>query len=108
MRVRGASLNSTGFQFTIPAGGRVNLYGPACLTFHTHPEKFTSQQNMVFTGRLEPGGSFIVDRQIGDWSLAGSKLQATWTFMKNGRTLAPRVKEEAQRRGQPVPVIRIP
>ena len=108
MRVRGASLNSTGFQFELPSGAPVNLYGPACLTFHTHPEKFTSQQNMAFTGRLEPGGSLIVDRQIGDWSLAGNKLQATWTFMKNGRKLAPRVKDEAQRRGQPVPVIRIP
>jgi hypothetical protein len=108
MRVSGTSLTPTGFHFDIPAGQPANLYGPACMTFHTHPEQFTSQQNMVFTGRVESGGTFIVDRQIGDWSLTGSKLRATWDFMNNGRKLAPRLKEEAYRRGQPVPVIYLP
>jgi hypothetical protein len=108
MRVRGASLTSTGIRFDLPAGQPASLNGQACLTFHTHPEKFTGQQNMVFTGRVEASGTFIVDRQIGDWSLAGSKLQATLDFMNNGRKLAPRLKEEARRRGQPVPSIRLP
>ena len=27
--------------------------GPACLTFHSHPEEFTGQQNLVFVGRLQ-------------------------------------------------------
>jgi hypothetical protein len=108
MRVRRTTLTPAGFQFDILAGHPANLYGPACLNFHTHPEQFTGQQNMIFTGRVEAGGMFIVERQIGDWSLAGSKLQATWDFMNNGRKLAPRLKEEARRRGQPVPVIHLP
>lgn len=108
MRVRGTTLTPTGFHFDIPAGYPTDLYGPACLTFHTHPERFTGQQNMVFIGRVEAGGTFIVDRQVGDWSLAGSKLKAIWDFMDNGRKLAPRLAEEAQRRGQTVPVINLP
>jgi len=108
MRVRGATLTPDGFHFDIPAGQPTDLYGPACLTFHTHPEQFTGQQNMVFTGRVEAAGTFIVDRQVGDWSLAGSKLKATLDFMNNGRKLAPRLEEEARRRGQPVPKIQIP
>jgi hypothetical protein len=108
MRVRGASLTPDGFHFDIPVGLPANLYGPACLTFHTHPEQFTGQQNMVFTGGVEKGGAFVVEKQIGDWSLAGSKLRATWEFMNNGRKLAPRLAEEARRRGQAVPAIRLP
>jgi hypothetical protein len=108
MRVRETTLTPPGFQFVIPAGQPANLDGPACLTFHTHPEQFTSQQNMVFAGRVESGGAFIVDRQVGDWSLTGSKLRATWDFMMNGRKLAPRLTEEARRRGQTVPVIHLP
>ena len=64
-----------------------------------HPPGAIHQQKMVFTGRVEAGGTFIVDRQVGDWSLPKSKLMATLTFMNNGRKLAPRLKEEAQRRG---------
>lgn len=108
MRVRGTTLTPTGFHFDIPAGYPKDLYGPACMTFHTHPEQFTSQENMVFTGSVEADGTFIVNRQVGDWSLAGSKLKSTLTFMNNGRKLAPRLKEEARRRGQSVPVIHIP
>jgi hypothetical protein len=108
MRVRGIALTPTGFNFNVPTAQQADLTGPACLTFHTHPEQFTGQQNMVFTGRVEHGGTFTVDRQIGDWSLKGSKLQATWDFMNNGRKLAPRLEEEARRRGQAVPVINLP
>jgi hypothetical protein len=108
MRVRNAQLTDTGFRVELPAGLPACNPGPACLTFHTHPEQFTGQQNMVFTGRVEASGLFIVDRQIGDWSLAGSKLQATWDFMSNGRKLAPRLQEEVRRRGQVIPVIHLP
>ena len=108
IRVRKARQSPTGFQFEIPAGCPACLYGPACLTFHTHPERFTGQQNMVFTGQVEQAGAFIVNRQVGDFSLTGSKLRATLNFMKNGRKLAPRLAEEARRRGQTVPVIRLP
>ncbi len=108
MRVRRTRLTPTGFQFDYHAGRPEDLSGQACLTFHTHPEQFTGQQNMVFTGRVEQDGLFIIDRQVGDWSLKGSKLQAAWDLMNNGRKLSPRLKEEALRRGQAVPVINIP
>lgn len=108
MRVRETTQTPTGFHFDIPAGYPTDLYGPACMTFHTHPEQFTSQENMVFTGRVEAFGKFTVDRQVGDWSLKGSRFKATVDFMNNGRKLAPRLKEEARRRGQSVPVIHIP
>ncbi len=106
MRVQKTRLTEAGFQFELPAGLPANLSGSACLTFHSHPEKFTGQQNMVFTGEVERNGEFIVEKQIGDWSMTGSKLRATWEFMSNGRKLSPRLAAEAARRGQPVPEIR--
>lgn len=108
MRVRSATVTPNGFQLERYDGLPAYHLGAACLTFHTHPEKFTGQQNMVFTGNYEEDGTFTVDKQIGDWSLSGSKLTATWSFMSNGRKLAPRLAEEAKRRGQAVPVINIP
>lgn len=108
MRVRHTAAAPFGFTYDIPGGLPADLTGPACITFHTHPEKFTGQQNMVFAGRVDEPGSFSVDRQLGDWSMTGSKLQAVLEFMRNGRIIAPRLKEEARRRGQAVPKIRIP
>lgn len=113
MRVSGTRLTPTGFQFDLPKGYPETLLagtmsGAACLTFHSHPEQFTGQQNMVFTGKVEADGSFTTGKQLGDWSLTGSKLEALWSFMGNGRKLAPRLAEEAQRRGQPVPVVNLP
>ena len=66
---------------------------------------------MVFVGQVQQDAQsyrFVVERQLGDFSLAGSKLQSTWSFMMNGRKLAPRLAAEAQRRGQPVPAVRFP
>ncbi len=110
-RVRQAALTGDGLQVEVPAGMPAAASGPACLTFHSHPEVFTGQQNMVFVGQARPTGSrvlFSVERQLGDWSLAGSQWQAMLSFMNNGRKVAPRLKAEAQRRGQPVPVVHLP
>lgn len=108
MRVRHAAQTAEGFHFELPTGYPWKLTGAACLTFHTHPEQFTGQQNMLFTGRVEQGGVFIVDKQVADWSMSGSKLNAMWDMMKKGRVLTPRLEQEARRRGQAVPKINLP
>jgi hypothetical protein len=110
-RVRKASLEADGIRVDVPAGMPAEATGSACLTFHTHPDAFTGQQNMAFVGQVRPsatGDVFVAERQLGDWSMAGSKLQATWDFFKNGRKVAPRLAVEAQRRGQSVPKVRMP
>lgn len=110
-RVRNATLVPDGIRVHVPAGLPASVTGSACLTFHTHPEEFTGQQNLVFVGQVQQeatGYVFKVERQLGDWSLAGSRLRATWDFFRNGRKLAPRLAVEAERRGQPVPKIRLP
>jgi hypothetical protein len=111
IRVYQATLDADGVRLEVPVGISADVAGPACLTFHTHPEVFTGQQNMVFVGQIRhdaQGYLFVVERQLGDFSLAGSKLQSTWSFMSNGRKLTPRLAAEAQRRGQPVPSVRLP
>lgn len=107
-RARQVALNDDGFNLEMPAGMPSAVSGAACLTFHTHPDVFNRQQNMLFVGHMQENGAFTVERRVGDWSLVGSSLQALWTFMSNGRRLAPRLKAEAARRGQPVPEIRLP
>jgi hypothetical protein len=62
-------------------------------------------------GTLEPGeGSprLHVERALADWSLAGNRAQIALGFLRKGRTLSPRLKGEASRRGQPVPEVRFP
>lgn len=99
-RVRDTALVPEGIRVHVPSGMPATVTGSACLTFHTHPEVFTGQQNLVFVGRVQQeatGYVFIVERQLGDWSLAGTRLQATWDFFRNGRKLAPRLAVEAAR-----------
>jgi hypothetical protein len=111
IRVRATALERDGVRVEVPGGSPVEVAGPACLTFHTHGETFTGQQNVVFVGHVRHdtvGYLVVVERQLGDWSMAGSRLQATWSFLQNGRRLAPRLALEAQRRGQLVPLVRLP
>ena len=49
-----------------------------------------------------------VERALADWSLTGNRVQITIGFLRKGRRLAPRLKKEAARRGQPVPTINLP
>jgi hypothetical protein len=83
--------------------------GPACLTLHGHAERFTGQENHTFVGTLELGGGdprFEVQRALADWSLVGNRASIAGSFLSAGRTLSPRLKAEAARRGQPVPKVR--
>jgi hypothetical protein len=85
--------------------------GPACLTVHGHDEQFTTQENHTLMGTLVPGEEkprLRVERALADWSLAGNRAQRTIGFLLKGRRLAPRLKAEAARRGQPVPAINVP
>lgn len=107
-RVKHANAASDGFDLDLYGGMPTLAQGFACLTFHTHPEVFNGQENLVFVGKVQPNGHFQVERQLADWSLKGGSLGATVSMMINGRKLAPRMKAEAARRGQPIPVINLP
>jgi hypothetical protein len=85
--------------------------GPACLTVHGHDERFTTQENHTLIGVLahgEDGLRLRVERVLADWSLTGSRLRRSAGFLRKGRRLAPRLKAEAARRGQPVPTVNLP
>ena len=114
VRARAVAPDPEGFRLTLPAGlslPRAGQRNPACLTFHTHGEEFTGQENATFVGEIEPDGDgarFRVERCLADWSLAGSRLQASWSFLSAGRRLRRTVVAEAARRGQRVPEVRLP
>jgi hypothetical protein len=83
--------------------------GRACLTFHSHPEDFANQENIVLVGEATPvtdGVHVRIDRALADFSLAGGRLQQMRAMVSSARALAPRLAGEAARRGQPVPVPR--
>jgi hypothetical protein len=105
------ALSREGFRLTLPANLPISAQGKACLTFHTHPERFTSQQNHVFIGEVNGEGEqahFRVERQLADWSLNGSRLHAAWGLLSKVFVLSPRLKREAARYGQPVPKVHLP
>lgn len=95
----------------IGAGAPELRAGSACLTVHGHDERFTTQENHTLIGSLalgENGPRLNVERALADWSLTGNRLQSSLGFLRKGRTLSPRLKGEAARRGQPVPEVRLP
>ncbi len=84
--------------------------GPACLTVHGHDERFTTQENHTLVGSIAHGDGRLelhVERALADWSLTGNRLQRGLGFLRKGRTLSPRLKAEAARRGQPVPTVNL-
>jgi hypothetical protein len=102
-----------GDEISVRSGGGTPALadGPACLTVHGHDERFTTQENHTLIGDLlsGPAGQRLrVDRALADWSLTGNRLKAAIGFLGKGRRLAPRLKAEAARRGQPVPEVRFP
>jgi hypothetical protein len=83
--------------------------GPACLTLHGHPARFTAQENHTLVGTLDvgrDGPALVVERALGDWSAAGGWLRMGLGFLAKGRVLGPRLRQEAARRHQPVPKVR--
>lgn len=82
--------------------------GRACLTFHSHPPRFTGQENHSFVGDISAAGLegvFCVDRLLPGVSFPGNRLTAALGFLGKRRQLAPRLRAEAVRRDQPVPRI---
>jgi hypothetical protein len=107
LRSTGVRRAGDGFEVRVAAPDNAR-YGRACLTFHTHAEAFTGQENVVLVGDATPvdGGVHVrVERALSDWSLVGGRLRQMRTFLGNGRLLAPRLAGEAARRGQPVPTV---
>jgi hypothetical protein len=103
-----------GFRLTLGGAAPPAVSGPACLTAHSHAERFTGQENRTIIGAVEPpahpGGEvrFRAERALADWSLAGRRPRMALSFLAQGRRLAPRLAPEAQRRFQPVPTVRLP
>jgi hypothetical protein len=92
------------------AGAPQPRSGPACLTVHGHDAQFTTQENHTLVGSLstDDGGIRLnAERALSSWSLAGNRAQIAIGFLRSGRVLTPRLKGEAARRGQPVPVVNL-
>lgn len=112
IRAKSVALTDDGFRLDMPRGITWTASGPASIAFHYHPEIFTGQENMMFVGEAAQDGqtvSFRVKRRIGDWSAGGdNRLRGLWSFLSAGIRLRARLREEAARRGQPVPKINLP
>lgn len=110
-RMLDARLDGDELVLTAPRHRIAPLAGKACVTFHMHPERFTSQENLVFVGeaRETPEGARVrIDRQIGSFSLGRSLFDTARNVFGRGKELHRRMRMEAERRGQPVPAIRLP
>jgi hypothetical protein len=104
------AMDGADVSLAIGAGAPELPQGAACLTVHGHDERFTTQENHTLMGTFTQGDGgprLRVERALADWSLTGNRLQRGVGFLRKGRRLAPRLKAEADRRGQPVPVVRL-
>ncbi|MGP8060790.1 MAG: pyridoxamine 5'-phosphate oxidase family protein [Acidimicrobiales bacterium] len=109
--VRALGVDEGAVRLEIGPGAPELAGGPACLTLHSHPEAFTGQENHTLVGSLlpgPPGPRLVVERALADWSVVGNRFQVAVGFLAKGRRLAPRLKAEAARRGQPVPRVNLP
>jgi len=113
--VRRTELVDDGLRLELGPGAPAVVEGPACLTLHAHPERFTGQENRTIVGEVHgslaaEGGQvrFRAERALADWSLAGGRSRVALGFMSKRRRLAPRLRAEAQRRFQPVPTVHLP
>jgi hypothetical protein len=98
-----------GFSLHLGHGAPDLAGGPACITFHDHGKEFTGQENRTFVGRLSPeDGTFVVERALAHWSLAGGRAGVAAGFLSSGWRLRGRLRSEAARRGQAVPIVRFP
>jgi len=115
LSVRHTELVDDGFRLELGPGAPAVAGGPACLTLHAHPERFTGQENRTIVGEvgrpLVAGGGevrFRAERALADWSVAGGRPRRSLGFLSTGRRLAPRLRAEAKRRFQPVPSVHLP
>ena len=111
MRMKAVETTDEGFRITPPAHLPTPIEGRVCVTFHSHPKVFTSQENIAFVGEATPTGGALdvrVTRQIGSFSLGRSAGQAMKSFFTHGRAIKKRLKGEAARRGQKVPKVNLP
>lgn len=114
--VRRARAAPDGFYLRLNDGIPFDPEGPACLTWHTHAERFTGQENYAFVGTVaretDPKGTtrwrFVVQRPLGEFILPGGRIRRTRKFLGYGKKLAPRLEAEVARRGQTVPVVKKP
>lgn len=109
--VDGAELAGDAIALSLGPGAPAIEPGPACLTVHGHPERFSGQENHSFVGTMagdEGGYRLQVERALGDWSLAGGPVRMAVSFLSKGPKLRKRLTTEATRRGQPVPKVRFP
>jgi hypothetical protein len=104
--VRSARLVDDGIAIEVPVGasGLVNP-GPASLAVHTHDETFSYQRNATFVGNLGDRYILHVDRALDALEVPPQGLRRLATMWSWQRRYAPRLAEEAARRGQPVPVV---
>ncbi|MFI6316932.1 pyridoxamine 5'-phosphate oxidase family protein [Nonomuraea sp. NPDC050556] len=108
VRSRSAERTETGFDLRLPAGIEA-VEGPVCLTFHRFGPAFSWQENVVLVGTATGQGSRLrvrVERALSDWSLPADRRVRS--FLGEGMQLRKRLRTEAERRGQPVPVVRRP
>lgn len=111
LRMRGATFDGDSFLIEPPRHLLLEPKGKACVTFHTHPEVFTSQENLVFTGEARRDGDRIrvsIERQLGSFTLGRSASETLKAAFRQGRQIKKRLAVEAKRRGQPVPKVRLP
>lgn len=111
LRALNAFPSKEGVRLHMPSGTSPVIPGPACLTFHTHPKVLFGQENKSFLGYVtstqEREVHFAVERLLPDWSYPGWRLPAAVAFLRSGWHLAPKLKVEAARRGQAVPIVRL-
>jgi hypothetical protein len=112
VRARAAERTADGFRLVLPTWLPAPVRGPACLTFHDHDARFAREENATFAGSVAPSddgrASFTVERALGDLSAPGSLPRRVWAVFSTRRRLLPRLAAEAERRGQPIPLIRLP
>lgn len=109
--VTAGELSGDEVALTLGSGAPEVQAGAACLTVHGHSETFTGQENHTLIGTLvqDAGGLRLrVERALADWSATGNRAQVALGFLRKGRLLTPRLRDEAARRGQSVPDIRLP
>lgn len=105
--LRGARVVEGGIALDLPAGvGRLVRPGHACVTVHDHDDAFSFQRNATFVGRVGDDHVLHVDRAMDALQLPPRGLRRLKELSSWKKRYAPRVADEARRRGQAVPVVR--